>query len=191
MAGLKSRYNDFRVNTQPMHLLSPSGLFPLFVVTDAEGVLDVVNGTWSVANVNKLEAQEMLRMTPNGAIDIKAIPPKLRKGETAEPMVFTIRQFASPDAEAFRLDNGIDLTKTAVDPEDAKKTAPDAMERNLLTIASCVAGFTGMVAEDKDNKIIPMPYNTENLIQFMKDYPPILAMVTRTASDAKKFESPR
>ena len=191
MAGLKSRWETFKVNTQIMHLLSESGYNPLYLVTDAKGGLDAVNGSWSLPNVNRQEAAEMIRITPNGVIDITPVPPKTRKGETAQPMTFIVRQFSSPDAERFRLENDVDVVKDKTSKEAVERSQEEIDERNFITIASCVDRFENMIGEDDAGNAIPMEFNTDNLIQFLKDYPPAMAQVTRFASDAKKFESRR
>ncbi len=173
-----------------MHLLSESGTEPLFCLIDASGEYHAVNGTWSLPNLNRMELATQERKAPDGTIiPIEAVPPAVKKGETVAPMTFTIRNIHSPDAERFRIEQGLDAVKESIDPKFAAANALTSEERRRITVGSCVTKFDNMVAEDEEGKGVAMAFTAENLLQLFVDYDPALSQVDLFAGDVKKFES--
>ena len=193
MASLKARNAAFKTNTAVMHLLDEAGLEPLFcIVNDKTGEHSAVNGTWSLPNVTKQEAFTMERRHADKApTPIEAIAPKCGKDETVMPMTFTIRNIHSPDAERFRIENGLDIVKDAIDPKRLETSELTAEQRRAITVGSCVVGFQGMVADDGsgEGKGIAMTFSTENLLTLFEDYEQALSQVDMFAGETKKFVS--
>ena len=200
MSGLKQLQQKFVTGEARLHLNSPSGNYPLYVQKDKEGVVAVKIGTWEeIEETDKFGNVTYREPTVDEAIlSATPIAPEADKGCTVEPIELIIRNLKSPDADDFRKHFKVDLkarqkeaNRKAKNPKTyVKDVSKDKLtdERvQLISAASCVAGFSNVPSDDEDGAL--MKYNREAVIQFLEDYPVAVEQIGLFVLDQKKFDS--
>ncbi len=201
MGGINTRNRAFKIATVKMHLLSESGSYPLYRVTDKDGIHDAITGSWNVGEVSQEEARRGTRITgrrPDGVINsvpIIAVPPACPDGGEVAPMNLIVRNINSPDAEETRKKLGIDTEdiakriKNGTEQTDKVKAIP-MDERQRIIVSSAICGFENLLYEDEKTKETGLlEYTPENAVLLLKDHEAGLTQVDEFVGDTKKFES--
>ncbi|MCH9662854.1 MAG: hypothetical protein K0U66_04225 [Gammaproteobacteria bacterium] len=180
MAGLKSLNEAFKVGEVKLHLNSPSGALPLYLATHADGKIEAVVGTWEQGEIS----------TQAGLYATDPVAPLPPKGGRVEPVLLTIRNGESPDAERFRQARGVDAKaemRGKAKPKGKAKLSDEDKERILY--ASCIVGFENIPEDGEDGETRVMKFTEDNAIQLLIDHPITITQINLLLGDKKKFES--
>ena len=185
MGGISALNKGFISGTAELHLNSPSGNYPLYAIEDAEGeLIGVQIGSWEEGEVTIEEA--LFTATP--------IPPILEGDNVAKPCILKIRNLKSPDAEKYRLDNGVNLKEQAK-LKTGKKTDRKALvsdeKVNQVSAASCILEFINVPDDDEDGNVYYLKNDGKNkdiCKDFVKGYPVAVDQITLLVGDQKRFE---
>ncbi len=180
MADFKSLNEAFKVGTARLHLNSPSGASPMYLITDKDGNTEPVAGTW--ASGVKSDREGLFADDP--------VAPACPQGKTIAPCVLIIRNTISPDSERFLKARGLDPEAEADPKSKNRNTELSNMEKNVMMAASCIVDFENIpMFDEKTGDTGVMPFTEENAIQLMRDHDIAITQIRLFVTDKKKFES--
>ncbi|MCH9666149.1 MAG: hypothetical protein K0U41_09950 [Gammaproteobacteria bacterium] len=206
MTSLKSLQERAYNTAVKMHLISPFGHYPLYLITKEDGTLDYLHGKWEEYKYTDKEGKERTRELSKRESLILGVPiaPECPKGCKVEPVSVLIRSHLSPDAKRYRSRNGLDMDAREEDnikreraialairmnrELDYKSELPEisVKDSNRILAASCIVGYENIPSEDEKTF---MEFDPNGVEQFLRDFEIAVEQILVFISDQKKFDT--